>query len=1033
MEGETSSRRFCSRHRGASRLYGQVVGQTAVRWLLLLSLLVTLFSSSHHYQLDSSSYFLTKAWALNVTLDASSLSASSSASIQENTLPSPHTVTTAPSSQSIPIVYPAPQAPLTQTEVPTREKVVQLATVVPTKVFSKKESEDDATAYRIGMMTLNSLAAKGDRSVTSSSAGAEEEPKKFVGGLSDYDRLFAEYSAPLSTMRCQSTDAYCPSSAPICCGWLGGFYCIRGGHKCCGGQLNMTGELYCQQSESCCTVGNKSICCPKKTQCSRTLKRQNSSRFLSARNSPSENEVLSTNDFRSESDTDDSNANETTDDEVLVEVPVCIPSFPQCASHQTQDACVAVNGVDAFSSRLKCGWCCEEQRCITVSESSLKAESVVEKTDRSVESLSIAAKSTHEMLDSSIIYFESEREDVTSESNNYENASCFGGKKPLTSLEERCSSNCEYYSTCTHCVSSRLQQTTASTSSNAFVRSTVSYLLGMITTQSNTSSGLTTSGEKHALKEVEFGVDESCIWCLSTAQCISGREYSTCPNAQFAVVEDVCAYSWYEPKLSRRWGQVVLSILKVIFLVSIIIFLVLCYQQHKETQRREEELNVWNLSRLSPQDAVRRYGFSLSSRPESYASGVRTNPDACAAQPVCQGCGIAIFFDVHSDGGFTTILEQETEPTPFKMEKKEDKQVNVAAHTMDHPHGASSIPSSQEGSSQEHMSGPLHGGVPAASPPPEAEAPNPEAVESSTAKQKDYKDEEPGVPPFSSSTGDWVEGGMEKESKGDTKENEEEGESRFVALLPCTHIFCAACIEELVQDSHSFRFVQYLRSQWRRLQWKWKWRQPQHRASHRRRPRLPLSDFPSSPTHATPNTEMPRSGDMVPTIAENGAASSSTTVAPINTKEESKWLSPVIGIMDRVRKSFSQVESEKTPLLTPQSEDNELDEFRSAQMKERGGDEDGEAPFLEEREVGSSDATRTVLSQDRPFPGSLPISSSLTVRERASFTPAVEAVTVVHESTIPPLNELQEALHHECPYCCKKVEHIFFADRLRRI
>lgn len=1030
MEGETSSRRFHGRHRGANRLYAQVVGQFVVRWLLLLSLLVTLLSSSHQNQFDSSSFFLKRAWALDVALDTGFLSVSSSISIQENTLPSPHTVTTAPSSENIPMVFPSPQTSLKQTEELTTKEAVRSDIVVPTKKFRKKESEDDPGEYYIGKSTLKSLTAKEDRSVTSLPPGAGKDSNALVGGFSDYDRLLEAYSAPLSTMRCQSTDAYCPSSVPICCGWMGGFYCIHGGHKCCGGQSGMTGDLYCRQSELCCTVGKKSICCPEKTQCGSALKPANRTRLLSARSSSSENEVLSMNAFRSESDTDDSNANESTEDEILVEEPVCIPSFPECASRQTQDACVAVNGADIFSS-MKCGWCCKEQRCITV-----KAESAPELTDRSEEFIKIATKRASEGLDSLAMQFESRRDDWTYNGSDFENASCVGGTKPLTSLKQRCSSNCEYYSTCTHCVSSRRQQTAASSSRNSSIRSRVSSFLGKFTKKSNTSSGLTNSGENHALKAVEFEADESCIWCLSTAQCINGREYSSCPNLQFAVVEEVCAYSWYEPQLSRRWAQVVVSILKVLFLVSIGIFLFICYQQRQESRRREEELNTFHSSRMLPQDVVRRYGFSAPNRPWCIAPAVRTDPGECASPLVCQSCGIPIFFDVRSDADFSTSVGKDTELSPFTMKERADTQVEGVVDSLNYPHDSSPISSSQERSSQENTPASLQCGAPVAPPPlKEDKAPIPKSGENSTAKQKDPKDAIPAMLPFLSSTEGLVEGETEKESKAETKENTEEGESRFVSLLPCTHSFCVYCIEEFVQDSHSFLAIQYLRRQWRHLRCKWKWLQPRNRASQRRRPRPPPSAIPSSSTHETPNRATPMKGGMVSTTAENSAAASVSSVVPAEIKEERTWLAPLSGIMSRVRGSFSQVEPEKTPLLSTQNEEfTELNESRTAQMKGRTGGEDREEPSLEEREVASSDPTRTEPSQDRPSPGSLPpFSSPLSVQEAAGPTPKVEAVTVVHESTIPSLSELLEVLHHECPYCYSKVEHIFFADRLRRI
>lgn len=182
-----------------------------------------------------------------------------------------------------------------------------------------------------------------------------------------------------SPLRCGTSSLSCRRLTPICCegNREREFFCLPGGMKCCA-SLNQTGSFGCSQSEECCVAGNTAICCPTGSRCTST--RLNNSMQL---------------------------------------VPICMKE--DCAQLLTVDACL--------SSKSKCGWCCEEQKCIR----------------------------------------REERENGTTTKSR-----CSAGKLPLQGFNESCPSPCSMYQTCRHCSRANIVEPENQVNSNGIAGDAVS-------------------------------------------------------------------------------------------------------------------------------------------------------------------------------------------------------------------------------------------------------------------------------------------------------------------------------------------------------------------------------------------------------------------------------------------------------------------------------------------------------------------------------------------------------------------------------
>ncbi|CCW66138.1 unnamed protein product [Phytomonas sp. Hart1] len=112
---------------------------------------------------------------------------------------------------------------------------------------------------------------------------------------------------------CGHGEEVCPSSVPICCGSGSSYYCVPAGSSCCG----VTGtSTSCETGEQCCSsTYYNSICCTKGTNC-----------YVNR-----------------------------------MEIPSC--RSDECSLYTTVDECLN-------KKNSKCGWCCEEHRCVPQSNDS---------------------------------------------------------------------------------------------------------------------------------------------------------------------------------------------------------------------------------------------------------------------------------------------------------------------------------------------------------------------------------------------------------------------------------------------------------------------------------------------------------------------------------------------------------------------------------------------------------------------------------------------------------------------------------------
>lgn len=923
--------------------------------------------------------------------------------------------------------------------------------VKPRRMPSKKEYEDEEMGYLSGSKGLNYL--KGRKNSFGSSLSEKEEE----GGstkFSTWEMLFSEYSGALSTLRCGTTDAYCPFNAPICCGDRGSFFCIPGGFQCCRSGSSMKGDSYCSQSETCCVVGQRSVCCGQGTQCSSTMIPLRRNATSNMANGPSENDEdgegkeegqRSGPGSEEEGNENDSENDDAEDgEEEWIEVPQCIPTLPECSFHVTQDACLAANDMENSSSSLQCGWCCKEQRCITVNVSVTENRSSMEVNGRRLKytSLGKTTFSGSSGSDSSDTrntdlglprLFDNESEDSTPKNISYENASCTGGYSPLTSLHQRCPSNCNYYSTCALCTSAK----SFSATKRAF--STIGYMISSVSDylfskKSDKSVALASTSSIDARKNDMLHMEDSCLWCLSTEQCISRKAYATCQNSQFILHENLCELSWYDPPMSHRWSNLFFSaILKVMILVFLFSVVPMWYRNYK--QRQLEEAGLRGMPRpqqLLPQYAVRRYGFSYVNPAGNCPSRLQSENSFVETQPACANCGIKISIDPGSDDDKSSARKADPSfipETPSPMLQALSFSSPVASTQ---PHLLLSSPAESLTVSTETKS---------------QQASSPEGNTIKGDKEEVSLEMPLALTVPSSPTGNPINEGEERETEKKPNVEDEECVSHFITLLPCGHILCAYCVEEYVQDFYFAPIVQKLRRWWRWLQRRVKWLQPRNRSLAWGRPRTSRT---SRVETSFVNNENNAKGGTLPITAaasdrvEGPSSPTDTTQGrPTKTKGEDAVKSSVKKNQKLARRSISHEKAEKVPLLSAdegtsteedpdQSEDAEDTRRREGPATREGASEDGEREKITRSALTSAEGSSPTSLSPSPA-SSFPLSSPHEGTHATEGRKDERTIAIATEGKIPSLEELMETFQKRCPYCFCNVEDIFFADRLRRI
>lgn len=1060
-----SNRRYTDCSKGF-RLRSQWVGSVAMRWFLFLFVLITLFSSYDQFYYFTSpffrSVFFLPAEAATPSISTSFLT---NTSARENDSDFSHAMSiTSTSTLAEP---PDLSDSSKQLDVSLHTRETRLIRVKPKRMPTRKEYEDDKTNYPMRTEGVHSRSKSKDRSSASfrSKRVTEDEGGD---GLSSWEMMVYGYSVG-STLRCGTTDAYCPFNAPICCGDRGSYFCIPAGFQCCPMSIEMKGDSYCSQSETCCAAGGQSICCDQGTQCSTAvipIYRNTTKPLINATSSRKERSLSSTESLlkwaSDENSTDKEEEGEEAEVERWIEVPQCIPSPANCSSYLTQDACVNANYVQNSTSSLQCGWCCKEHRCITFTASDRKNESSRSLQDRELASSTTTTSSgsshdiiriTHPSLRISSDDSDKNKENSSWANDIFENATCMDGSLPINSLSARCRSTCNYYSTCTLCTAPKPSVSTIH-ASRSRISSTVgdmmAYFSDFFSKESRENLSLTSSSEYHVQKVDNLGVEDSCLWCLSTEQCVSRSEYYTCPNAQFLLYEGLCELSWYDPPLTHKWRNlffsVIFKVMAVIFLISMIPTL---YRDYKERQREEAGLmGIPRPQQLLPQYAVRRYGFSYVNPSGSSPSLLHPDSSVVETQPTCVNCGVKISIDPGSGSAekpprqeeetcFTHRMAEEVNKMGEEVDEKSGEAVFGVAHPP-FPSPPNPYPSLfQEGLAHSSCSGNV--GFPI--PPNEKDSPYIELDKCSRGDGNNVGEGVAGVTVDSFQVGvtdgsTAGEGAIMKEEKVEVERYEEECVSHFITFLPCGDILCEYCVEEYVKDFHCVRLVLPLRRWWRWLQRKCKWLPPRHRRlgwGTGRALRHSRATSSSTSTKRGENvviveTEGGRNATGQPVI-ENVVASSALQASSRKVeKEEEK------GSIKRMEKYQKRTRSrnenlERVPLLANgdrSSTEYEPDGSTGIEEEEGSGE-------VESRE-GYSEGARELHRGNGSLSGLAPLSAPL--QEGGEVQQEVQeesAAIVTPENRIPTLEELMEAFHRKCPYCFRNVEDIFFADRLHRI